>query len=257
MNILFTLCGRAGSKGFQNKNLKNLLGKPLAYYSVAAIAGYKNSEAGQIHQIRAVLNTDSGELIRLIRQQAMAEFDVIEREPALGGDSVPKVAVIKNCLEKMEQRYELAFDMVVDLDITSPLRTVEDVARAIERKASRTDTDVVFSVTGARRNPYFNMVKEENGYLSRAIPSQYTARQQAPVFYDMNASIYAYSARALKTKEAENFFNDKCDAVKMKDTGVLDIDSEEDFELMQVIAAYLFEKDMGMREIAEMVKRNG
>ena len=37
MNYLFTVCGRAGSKGFKNKNLKSMLGVPLVYYNLAAI----------------------------------------------------------------------------------------------------------------------------------------------------------------------------------------------------------------------------
>ena len=37
MSILFTVCGRAGSKGFQSKNLKDFLGVPLVYYTLAAI----------------------------------------------------------------------------------------------------------------------------------------------------------------------------------------------------------------------------
>ena len=135
------------------------------------------------------------------------------------------------------------FDMVVDLDITSPLRTVQDVKNAIDRKRQRPEVDVVYSVAPSRRNPYFNMVKEENGFFCKAIPSNFTTRQEAPVFYDMNASIYAYSPDALRNKEQATFFNSNCDAVVMKDTGILDIDSEEDYELMQVIAKYLFEKD--------------
>ena len=34
----------------------------------------------------------------------------------------------------------------------------------------------------------------------------------------------------------------------MADTGILDIDSEEDYELMQVIAKYLFENDKAFKE---------
>ena len=36
--LLITICGRAGSKGFKNKNLKNFCGKPLVYYSLSAAA---------------------------------------------------------------------------------------------------------------------------------------------------------------------------------------------------------------------------
>ena len=34
--LLITICGRAGSKGFKNKNLKVFCGKPLVYYSLSA-----------------------------------------------------------------------------------------------------------------------------------------------------------------------------------------------------------------------------
>ena len=97
------------------------------------------------------------------------------------------------------------------------------------------------------------MVKEENGFFCKAIPSSFTTRQEAPVFYDMNASIYAYSPEALKTKNQPTFFNDHCDAVVMQDTGILDIDSEEDYELMQVIAKYLFNKVDGFKEVYQKV----
>lgn len=34
--VLITICGRAGSKGFKNKNLKIFDGHPLSYYSLSA-----------------------------------------------------------------------------------------------------------------------------------------------------------------------------------------------------------------------------
>ena len=37
MNILFTICGRAGSKGIKNKNIRKFVGKPLPYYTISAI----------------------------------------------------------------------------------------------------------------------------------------------------------------------------------------------------------------------------
>ena len=37
----------------------------------------------------------------------------------------------------------------------------------------------------------------------------------------------------------------------MVDTGILDIDSEEDYELMQVIARYLFENNAAFKETYE------
>ncbi len=252
MNILFTLCGRAGSKGFKNKNLKNFLGIPLIYYSMAAIEIYRKRH--REHSIYVTLNTDSRELADIVREQNVLDVFFIDRVASLGGDAVPKVSVIADCLMRAEKQFCIHADIVVDLDITSPLRTATDVEKAIEQKQSRDDVDVVYSVTEARRNPYFNMVKQEGGYFVKAIKSEYTARQQAPSFFDMNASIYAYSPNALKTKNHATFFNDNCDAIIMKDTGVLDIDSEEDYRLMQVIADYIMKADCAYTEIRTTAK---
>lgn len=253
MNILFTLCGRAGSKGVKGKNARDFLDVPLVWYSIAAIAMYKKQYEDQ-DKIDIVVNTDSEDLIRLVGQVKGIDITPLRRDASLSGDKVAKVAVIRDCLVRAEQIFGKVYDMVVDLDITSPLRTVEDVRNAIVRKEQRPEVDVVYSVTHARRNPYFNMVKEENGFFCKAMPSNFTTRQEAPTFYDMNASIYAYSVRALKSEDYLNIFAHPCDAIMMFDTGILDIDSEEDYELMQVIAKYLFEHKEGFIEIYRQVK---
>lgn len=247
MNILFTLCGRAGSKGVKGKNARDFLDVPLVWYSMANIALYMEKYSGD-DNIKIVLNTDSEPLKDLVRRVKDVPVTIIHREESLAGDKVPKVAVILDSLNKAEEVFGCKFDMVVDLDITSPLRTVQDVKNAIDKKKLRNDVDVVYSVAPSRRNPYFNMVKEENGFFCKAIPSNFTTRQEAPEFYDMNASIYAYSPNALRNKEQSTFFNSNCDAIIMVDTGILDIDSEEDYELMQVIANYLFEKKEAFKE---------
>ena len=248
MNILFTLCGRAGSKGVKGKNAREFCGKPLVWYSLAAIALYKEQYANN-DTISVVLNTDSEPLIGLIQQVSTMDVGILKRDVKLAGDKVPKVSVILDCLNRAETMYRIEYDMVVDLDITSPLRTVDDIRHAVERKMQRPEVDVVYSVTHARRNPYFNMVKEENGFFCKAIPSSFTTRQEAPTFYDMNASIYAYSPKALREKDHPTFFNSNCDAVVMFDTGILDIDSEEDYDLMQVIADYLWKNKAGYMEV--------
>lgn len=252
MNILFTLCGRAGSKGVRGKNARDFLDIPLVWYSMAGISLYIKKYAKPGDNVNIVLNTDSKDLMALAKQVPDLDIAILEREENLAGDKVPKIAVILDCLKRAQDRFAIKYDMVVDLDITSPLRTVEDIKHAVDRKTSRSDVDVVYSVTPSRRNPYFNMVKEENGFFCKAIPSNYTTRQEAPVFYDMNASIYAYSPKALLTKEQATFFNSNCGAIIMADTGILDIDSEEDYELMQVIAKYLFEKKEEYKEIFEL-----
>ena len=253
MNILFTLCGRAGSKGVKGKNARDFLGIPLIWYSMAGISLYLQRYTTIGDRIDIVLNTDSLDLMSLVSQVKDLDVSIIERDESLAGDRVPKVSVILDCLNRAQAKFEVNYDVVVDLDITSPLRIVQDIKNAIDKKTARPDVDVVYSVAPSRRNPYFNMVKEKNGFFCKAIPSSFTTRQEAPTFYDMNASIYAYSPHALRTKDQATFFNTGCDAIVMADTGILDIDSEEDYELMQVIAKYLFDNKPDYKAIYDTV----
>ena len=161
---------------------------------------------------------------------------------------VGKLDVLLDTLKTAEKANQCRYDFIIDLDLTSPLRTVEDIMGTLKSVCSDPDADVAFSVTEARRSPCFNMVtKKENGYYDKVIESQFVSRQQAPAYYDMNASIYAYKRSYLL--DFSNIQHRKALIWQMYDTGVLDIDCDEDFELMQVIAKYMEQKQDGYREI--------
>lgn len=236
MNILFTVCGRAGSKGIRNKNIREFCGKPLPYYSISAIDLYLKSMGIDI-EADIVVNTDSKELIELMQNNNMRDIEIINRSDDLAGDLVGKAAVIEDCLIKMQARLNKKYDIVIDLDITSPLRTVSDIEKMVSVHI-RTKADVTTSVVPARRNPFFNQVMKTEKGFKKVIHSNYTARQQAPKIYDMNASMYAYTPDFLKS--GKNVLDGYVECIEMYDTGILDLDHENDFEIMEVIAKYLY-----------------
>lgn len=235
MRILFTICGRAGSKGIKGKNIRDFLGKPLALYTLSAINLYL--KVNKSIEADVALNTDSQELVDILKNSGMLPVEFIARKEELNGDTVSKISVIRDTFYEMERKKNCTYDMVVDLDITSPLRTVADIQNLIE-KMKEAQCDVVFSVTEARRNPYFNMVKKSDKGYVRVIVSDYTARQQTPEIYDMNASMYAYNPEFLRI--GREIFEGYCEIIQMYDTGILDLDRENDFELMEAVAKYLF-----------------
>ena len=237
--LLITICGRAGSKGFRNKNLKTFCDKPLVYYTLSAIDLFRKDRPDI--QMDVCLNTDSDLLADLVLS-AYPEVEYLPRGEALGGDTVPKMAVFQDSLRRMEEKRGFRYDYLMDLDITSPLRTLDDMNNAYNKKASRDDLDLVFSVTDSRRNPYFNMVANCGDHVEKVIASPFTARQQAPEIYDVNASMYVFRRDFLANNTTGILWDGKIDIIKMKDTAVLDIDSEEDFVLMQFIAKYLYKQ---------------
>ncbi len=249
MNILFTICGRAGSKGIKNKNIRTFCGKMLPYYSISTIDLFLKRTQENIDYDIAV-NTDSKELIDIMTENNMRKSEIIEREPELGGDSVGKIAVILDCLNKMENRKNTKYDIVVDLDITSPLRTVDNLNDLIHTHTA-TGADVTTSVATARRNPYFNQVKKTTHGYKKVIDSNYTARQQAPEIFDMNASLYAYKPEYLRS--GKGVLDGYVECIEMYDTGILDLDHENDFELMEVIAEYLFKVNPAFREVYDNI----
>lgn len=250
MNILFTICGRAGSKGFKNKNLKEMNGVPLVFYTLATIRGYADHHPENVVSI--AVNTDSEPLMELIKKQKNFQIYFIERKEALAGDVVPKVAVIQDTYKQLADKN---LDVIIDLDITSPYRRVVDIENIIE-EYSKGRYDIVFSVVQARRSPYFNMVeKKEDGFFRKICQSAYTARQQAPQSFELNASIYAYKPRFLTGTIDRTILDYQCGISIMPDFLVLDIDSEEDFEMMQYLHSFYCKRDAGLNEVFVLAKK--
>lgn len=247
--VLFTVCGRAGSKGIRNKNIRFFCDNPLPYYTLSAIDLFITRHPE--YNCTVVLSTDSTKLIDIVNKNKMQPVSVIKRSTELSGDNIGKIAVIRDCLEKMEKEKPVKYDVVVDCDITSPLRTVTDIENLLSTHFSK-KPDVTTSVTSARRNPYFNQVMKVDKGVKKVISSNYTARQQAPEIFDMNASLYAYNPMYLKS--GNGLFDGYCEIVEMYDTAVLDLDNENDFELMEVIASYLFAHNEEFNEIKENIK---
>lgn len=251
-NLLISVCGRAGSKGFANKNLKNFCGKPLVYYTLSAAELFCKTLPADVRADIA-LNTDSQPLADLAAAK-YPEVVYLPRGAALGGDRVPKMAVFQDTLRRMEQRLGAPYDWYIDLDITSPLRTAADIANAFAKKRERPDLDLVFSVCEARRNPWFNMVKEVGDHVEQVNQSEFTARQQAPAVYDVNASIYVFKRDFLANSADGILWRGKIGVSVMMDTGIVDIDSEHDYRLMEAIAAHLYKEYPQFNEVRENIR---
>ena len=229
MKVLVTICGRAGSKGVGNKNFRLFLEEPMIYYTIKAAKLFK--EKNQNIGIDICLNSDN-EIAKKIALEENLFF--VERPNELASDTASKVDAIRDVLLKMEKNENKRYNYIIDLDITSPLRKVSDIENILNKEIE-TQSDVVFSVVPSRRNPYFNMVEKlKDDKIVFSKPSSYVRRQDTPEVYDMNASIYCYKRDTLAHYKIDPF-NEKIDIIVMKDTYVLDIDHEEDFNIMECL----------------------
>ena len=178
----------------------------------------------------------------------------LPRGEALGGDTVPKMAVYQDSLRRMEEKTGAAYDWLMDLDITSPLRTADDIENAFLLKRDRADLDLVFSVCEARRNPWFNMVKTVGDHVEQVNKSEFTGRQQAPEVFDVNASIYVFKRDFLAANTDGMLWRGKIGVSVMMDTGIIDIDSEHYYQLMEAIAAHLYKTYPKFAEVQSSIR---
>ena len=220
--ILCTICARGGSKGIPGKNKAIVAGKPLIVYTleVAKKCDYFDD---------IIVSTDDEEIMKIAN-----EYDVptpFKRPEHLSKDDTSKIDVIRYAVEWAENNWHRKYDIIVDLSVVSPLRTVEDIKNSIELLINE-KADNVFSVSPPYRNPYYNMVEivDEKIRLVKDPRKKITRRQEAPVVYDMNDSIYVWWKRILFEKDT--VFNDNTKIYVMPRHRGIDID--EPFDLLVV-----------------------
>ena len=190
MEILITICARGGSKGIAGKNIKIINGNPLIYYTLKTASLLKDKLNWPID---IVLSTDSNE-IKSVVSSLDAQVDVNHTRPDfLATDSASKIGVISDVKIYMEKKHNKIYDYILDLDVTSPLRSISDLENALEMIRQKKDAFNLFSVSQASRNPYFNMVEKNNeGFYDLCKDSVSLTRQSAPEVLELNASFYWY-----------------------------------------------------------------
>ena len=226
MKILITICARGGSKGIPQKNIKLLNGKPLIKYTIKIAEEFK-----KIFDSEIVVSTDDLDIKNIVEE---SEIFVYDRPKHLASDTAGKIETIADVLAFKEKQSNTQYDYILDLDVTSPLRTLEDLLQGFEIIQKDQDAYNLYSVNLANRNPYFNMVeKKSNGYYNLVKEGLFLSRQVAPAVYDMNASFYFYKKsffiKKLKTTTTEKSL------IYLMPHVCFDLDHIVDFEFMEFL----------------------
>lgn len=227
MQLLITICARGGSKGIPGKNIKFLNKMPLIGYSIETAFKF----AKEVGNTDIALSSDDEQIIT-----TAAKFGLVTdyiRPDYLATDQAGKIDTLKDILLFQEDQKKKKYDLILDLDVTSPLRTLEDLKQGMKIVTDDLNCNNLFSVSHPERNPYFNMVeKKDNGYYGLVKEGSFFTRQSAPEVYSVNASFYFYK---------RHFFDSYKSAVTDKTLIYLmphicfDLDSNLDFEFLDFL----------------------
>ena len=228
MNILCTICARGGSKGLKNKALRIIKNKPLIFYSL------KVAKESNLFDAIAV-STDSKKIQSTVNKYG--NYCWFLRKKKLARDNTPKKLALIDLLKKSESRFKKKFDIIVDLDLSSPLRKKIDLKNSLNQFI-RNKNDLLVSANSSYRNPYFNMVEKKNNRLKFVKKSSkiFFARQQAPKVFDLNASINIRTRKTLlDIKNLKMKFTNKSDIFIMSKNKSIDIESKFELKLVEKI----------------------
>ena len=225
LKILCTICARKGSTEILNKNLKKINGHPLIYYTI------DQAKRSNIFD-KIVVSTDSKKISDI--SQKLGVHSWFLRPKKLSNDKSPKVLAIKHAFKEAEKHFNKKFNILVDLDATSPLRKVTDIIRAVNKFKYSSANNLV-TVCTSKKNPYFNMYEYKNKRLNRikTLKKNIIRRQDAPIIYENNASIYIWSRKAILKNN--KILNKNTIFYEMPHERSIDIDSKFDFEIVKFL----------------------
>ncbi len=229
MKILCSICARGNSKGVKNKNVKKFNGRPLIWYTI------NQAKKSKLFS-KIICSSDSSKILKIART-----FGVdlaLRRSKKLSDDKCPKKKAIKDLILRSEKHFKEKYDFIFDLDVTSPIRTIQDIHNCFKILKKRKKPSNLITLCESKKNPYYNMIKIKNKKLSIVISSKknITSRQLAPKIFDMNASIYAWNREGFF--KLKNIINPKTLYYKMPIISSIDIDNIVDFKLNE----YLYRK---------------
>lgn len=223
MNVAF-IPVRGGSKSIPLKNIKEISGKPLVYWTVNAACEcscidqvYVATDSHQIKEAVQNFQKDMGKL--------SSKITVIDRSEETSTDT----ASTESAMLEFAEKYE--FDNIVLIQATSPLLTGTDLSNGFKVFQSP-GTDSVLSVVKQKR---FHWSVDQNGI---AAPTNYDVfhrprRQEFEGYFVENGAFYITSRKNLL--ESGNRVSGTIRISEMPEDTFFEIDEPSDWAVSEVL----------------------
>jgi CMP-N,N'-diacetyllegionaminic acid synthase len=221
LSVLAIIPARGGSRGVPGKNTLLVGGKPLIAWTIDAARA-------SAHIDRLVLSSDDPGIIEVAHRWGCEAPFV--RDGALATDEASSIDVVEDAIARLP-----AFDLVVLLQPTSPLRTAEDIDSTVQRLVD-CDAPACVTLRPAEEHPFWTFGLDVGSRLVRYAgppPHIPLRRQDLPAAWCLNGAVYA--ARTQWFLEQRTFLSPQTVGHPMPAERSLDIDTPADVELLRAI----------------------
>lgn len=236
--ILAVVTARSGSKGIKGKNYRDLLGKPLFWWSVEAAQNSKYVD-------HIVISSNCSNCKKAYDEyKSLAEFseekfnvEWIQRPEDISGDLSKNEEALIHALDYLKSD---KYDVVVNLQATSPCRTEGLVDRCIEEYHEGGYDSLL---TGTKDTPFLWQNKngkwvyniDNHDCCDRKMRQEFKdEKDDSEMILHDNGNLYITESRILLDRKCRIGYN-PC-VFETKGINGLQIDEEFDFELIENMA---------------------
>jgi N-acylneuraminate cytidylyltransferase len=193
--MLAVIPARGGSKGLPGKNIKPFAGLPLIVHSIRFAQMCPEID-------RCIVSTDSRDIATVAAKHG---GDVPFLRPAeLARDDSPTWPALQHALREVEKEEGRPYHLLLLLDPTSPFREPADVTDATRKLEAAPEADGIIGVSQPDFSPIWHCVIERDGMMKDFIDaaSTYERRQDVPIVYRINGTIYIWRTAFVRTAES-------------------------------------------------------
>lgn len=217
-DFLVLIPARSGSKGVIRKNVKSFAsGSSLIERTIDVAKKCFNNQ-------QIVVSSDDNDALSQAQNK-----DVIahRRDDGLAKDTSGMLEVMLDVIHSHGQNAKY----LVLLQPTSPFRTEKHINDTIALLDNT--VQAIIAVNKPKGHPYYTLFEQKGEYITKFQSNNIVRRQDLPNVFDVNGLIYIFHIPSLKEKSWVDF--DKIKAIEISAIEAIDIDTEEDWILAELI----------------------
>ena len=218
---------RSGSKGFPDKNIKKLCGRPMISYSIETALGCEKIK-------EVFLNSDSKAYLDLGVEFGAKAF---LRSKDLARDDTPINSVIVNFIDVLEKQGKI-FDAVIVLFPTYPLRNSADLTKMITKFENIGGNRPLVGMKNPAIHPYLCYRISDNNLPLPVIehePNSYYRRQTYPEYFELTLWACVLPVKSLSTLNARLMDENTYGYMIPDGMHIVDIDAPLDFQYAEFL----------------------
>jgi CMP-N,N'-diacetyllegionaminic acid synthase len=219
-NIMAFIPARGGSKGVPHKNVRILGDKPLVAHAIDI-----STKSKYINKV--VVSTDDATIGDVAKSYGA---DVVERPKELATDTSVVSDAIRFTVQALRNKEGYEVDIIVLLECTSPIKSIDDIDRGIEQVLSGyADSCASFRETSPSPHRLWKIDDQTvKPFIDGANP--FLSRQLQPVGYELTGQFYVVSNQAMQENpDSISILLGKVVPIISTTKYVVDIDDEIDF----------------------------